>query len=71
MIVKVFILHNRCQLRGGENESTDLEVAVLHARGHMVEFLQVDNRAIAGWQAWRAGLQAEILQECVRTVPPL
>lgn len=58
MIVKVFILHNRYQLRGGEDESTDLEVALLHARGHMVDFLEVDNRAIAGRQAWRAGLQA-------------
>ncbi len=52
------MLHNRYQLRGGEDESTDLEVALLHARGHVVDFLEVDNRAIAGRQAWRAGLQA-------------
>lgn len=56
--MNILVLHNRYQLRGGEDESTDLEVALLRARGHMVDFLEVDNRAIAGRQAWRAGLQA-------------
>lgn len=54
----ILVLHNRYQLRGGEDESTDLEVALLRARGHLVELLEVDNRTIAGRQAWRAGLQA-------------
>jgi glycosyltransferase involved in cell wall biosynthesis len=54
----ILVLHDRYQLRGGEDESTDLEVALLRARGHVVELLEVDNRTIAGRQAWRAGLQA-------------
>jgi glycosyltransferase involved in cell wall biosynthesis len=54
----ILVLHNRYQLRGGEDESTDLEVALLRARGHVAELLEVDNRTIAGRQAWRAGLQA-------------
>ena len=56
--MNILVLHNRYQLRGGEDQSTDCEARVLRARGHVVELLETDNRAIAGWSVWRAGLQA-------------
>lgn len=56
--MKILVLHNRYQLRGGEDTSTDLEVALLRSQGHMVELFEVDNRAITGRQAWHVGLRA-------------
>lgn len=56
--MRILMLHNRYQFRGGEDASTDSEVALLRAQGHMVEFLEVDNRIITRGQAWHVGLRA-------------
>lgn len=53
--MNILVLHNRYQHRGGEDETTDLEVALLRGAGHGVGLLEADNRGIAGRHAWRAG----------------
>ncbi|MCS7293784.1 MAG: glycosyltransferase family 4 protein [Chloroflexota bacterium] len=66
--MRILMLHNRYQIRGGEDESTDLEVALLQARGQMVQLLEADNRAIPGRAAWRTGLRAVWSSRSFRTV---
>jgi len=43
---RILMLHNRYQIRGGEDESTDAEVAMLRERGHTVELVELDNKSI-------------------------
>ncbi len=45
---RVLMAHTRYQQRGGEDESTDMEVALLRERGHDVEEFFADNRTIEG-----------------------
>ncbi|HZF67022.1 MAG TPA: glycosyltransferase [Gemmatirosa sp.] len=52
--MRVLMAHSRYQQRGGEDESTDMEVALLRDRGHDVAELFADNRTIVG----RPGLRA-------------
>lgn len=42
------MLHNRYQVRGGEDESTDNEVALLRKKGHEVTLLEENNHSIIG-----------------------
>ena len=42
------MIHNRYRVRGGEDESTDAEVALLRSRGHEVRLLEAKNDAIEG-----------------------
>jgi glycosyltransferase involved in cell wall biosynthesis len=45
--MKILVAHNRYQQRGGEDESTSLEVALLKSRGHeVIEFVE-DNQRIS------------------------
>jgi glycosyltransferase involved in cell wall biosynthesis len=53
------MLHNRYLLRGGEDESTDMEVELLQKNGHDVHLLEIDNRDIN---------QSNILRTSVDTV---
>lgn len=46
--MKILMLHNRYQIRGGEDESTDLEISLLQDRGHTVELMEDFNDGIAG-----------------------
>lgn len=43
---RILMLHNRYQVRGGEEESTDAEVALLREHGHVVDLLELDNKGI-------------------------
>jgi len=44
--MKILMLHNRYLVPGGEDQSTEAEVALLREHGHQVEFLQEDNQRI-------------------------
>lgn len=43
---RVLMLHNRYDIRGGEDESTDCEFRLLRDRGHEIELLEADNAEI-------------------------
>lgn len=56
--MNILFLHNRYQFRGGEDESTDLEIAMLRERGHTVRVIEADNRSLNFQHTWLAGAQA-------------
>jgi glycosyltransferase involved in cell wall biosynthesis len=66
--VKILMVHNRYLERGGEDESTELEVALLRARGHeVVEYTEDNHRiptmnslALAGRTLWSAEAYRQI-----------
>jgi len=45
--MNILMLHNHYLVRGGEDESTDIEAALLRGHGHLVDLFTLDNRAIA------------------------
>lgn len=51
--MKVLIVHNRYQQRGGEDRVVDDEIGLLRHHGHQVETLIEDNRALDAVPAWR------------------
>jgi glycosyltransferase involved in cell wall biosynthesis len=56
--VKVLVLHNRYQQRGGEDVVVDAEVALLRAHGHDVELFLRENIRIDGMSQPRVALGA-------------
>jgi glycosyltransferase involved in cell wall biosynthesis len=56
--VKVLTIHNKYQIRGGEDESCDAESRLLVANGHEVSRLTFENDGITRLNASSAGLQA-------------
>jgi glycosyltransferase involved in cell wall biosynthesis len=71
--VKILLLHNRYQQRGGEDASVGALQQLLIARGHEVRFIEADNveidgsaaaaKAAASWvysRKWKARVAAEI-----------
>ncbi len=46
--MRVLVLHNRYQIRGGEDTAVDLECEMLRGAGFAVELLEANNDAIAG-----------------------
>src|SRR5258708_12837633 len=44
--MKILMLHNRYLVHGGEEQSTETDVAMLRENGHTVELLERDNREI-------------------------
>jgi glycosyltransferase involved in cell wall biosynthesis len=55
--MRVLMLHNRYVIRGGEDESTDMEVELLRASGCEVTLLELDNRSISGNNLLRTGVE--------------
>ena len=45
--MRIFVLHNRYRMAGGEDVAVAAEVALLRERGHEVTLVEVDNAAIA------------------------
>ena len=45
--MRILMLHNRYLIRGGEDESTDIEATLLRDHGHLVDLFEMDNRVIA------------------------
>jgi glycosyltransferase involved in cell wall biosynthesis len=56
--VKVLVLHNRYQQRGGEDAVVDAEVALLRAHGHEVELFMRENTQIDAMYRPRVALDA-------------
>jgi len=56
--MKILSIHNRYQLRGGEDESTEAEERLLESRGHEVRPLMFDNAVISGFGALCTGLSS-------------
>nr|BAL53468.1 glycosyl transferase family 1 [uncultured Chloroflexota bacterium]BAL55908.1 glycosyl transferase family 1 [uncultured Chloroflexota bacterium] len=56
--MKILMIHNRYLQRGGEDESTEAEIALLRRHGHQVDFLEVDNRVIESRSLVRTGIEA-------------
>jgi glycosyltransferase involved in cell wall biosynthesis len=66
--MRILTLHNRYRLRGGEDESTESEIALLVERGHDVRTLIVDNHELTDARAWKAGLTAAWSHRSYQTV---
>src|SRR5215207_8819587 len=49
--VRILVVHNRYQVRGGEDVAVDDEIAALRRAGIEVIARIVDNDAIGGWPA--------------------
>ena len=47
--MKVLVVHNYYQQRGGEDVVSEAEVALLRGAGHDVEFFTVHNKDITRW----------------------
>jgi glycosyltransferase involved in cell wall biosynthesis len=56
--MRILMLHNQYQVRGGEDESADLEVALLRQYGHDVDLITFDNKVITQWNLFAIGLKA-------------
>lgn len=54
--MRILMLHNRYLLRGGEDEVTDAEVALLRQHGCQVDLLELNNRAIARRNLLQTGI---------------
>jgi glycosyltransferase involved in cell wall biosynthesis len=56
--MKILSIHNRYVIRGGEDESRDLEVQTLREHGHHVVDYVMDNRAIPSEHSLAVGLSS-------------
>ncbi|MFB3917496.1 MAG: glycosyltransferase [Terriglobales bacterium] len=67
--MKVLLVHNSYQQRGGEETAVDSELSLLRGRGNQAELLQVSNDRIRGTRRVLAsGLRAVYSRPSVRTV---
>jgi glycosyltransferase involved in cell wall biosynthesis len=64
--VRILVVHNRYRFRGGEDESTEMEVALLRSRGHEVMEFFEDNQRIDRISAPRLALRTVWSQESYR-----
>ena len=51
--MRILIVHNYYQQRGGEDESTENEVRLLEKNGHTVQFYSRHNNEIQTFSLWR------------------
>jgi glycosyltransferase involved in cell wall biosynthesis len=69
--VKIAIVHNRYQQRGGEDQVVDAEAALLRAHGHeVIEWLE-DNRGIAQVPTWQVAVDTFWSRSAARRVERL
>lgn len=54
--MRILMLHNRYLIRGGEDEVTDSEIALLRQYGCQVDLLELDNQAIARNNLFQTGI---------------
>lgn len=57
-MMRILTLHNRYRQRGGEDESTESEIALLRQRGHEVLVCEEDNHSFGRQHLWQVGLGA-------------
>ena len=60
--MRILMLHNRYQQAGGEDASTDAEVALLRQAGHEVDLLEIHNDRIKTLSTWE---MVRLLQQTV------
>lgn len=56
--MRILMVHNRYRYRGGEDESTDLEVELLRSYGHEVDLWELDNQSLDAQNTLQTGLEA-------------
>jgi glycosyltransferase involved in cell wall biosynthesis len=66
--MRILMVHNRYQTRGGEDESADLEVALLRQFGVDVDLMLFDNKDIVGRNLLSVGLESVWSQTAFRRV---
>jgi len=66
--MKILMLHNRYLVPGGEDQSSEAEVALLREHGHEVEFLQEDNRRVEQLGKARTALRTVWSKESYRRI---
>jgi glycosyltransferase involved in cell wall biosynthesis len=54
--MKILMLHNRYLIRGGEDESTDIEASLVREHGHEVDLFEMDNRVISEQGLFSTGI---------------
>lgn len=55
--MRILMFHNRYLSRGGEDESTDMEVELLRSYGHEVDLVEMHNRSLAEQNLLRVGME--------------
>lgn len=55
--MRILIVHNRYQIRGGEEECYEAEVSLLRDRGHLVDTYEDNNERIATLSSSRVGIE--------------
>jgi glycosyltransferase involved in cell wall biosynthesis len=66
--MNILMLHNRYLVRGGEDESTDQEAALLRHYGHTVDLFEVNNTSVARQGLLKTGLDATWSREFYNAV---
>jgi len=66
--MKILMLHNRYLVPGGEDQSSEAEVALLREHGHEAEFLQEDNQRIEQLGNARTALRTVWSKESYRRI---
>lgn len=66
--MRILSVHNRYQIRGGEDESREAEERLLQEMGHAVEVYEEDNERVAALGATRTALRTVWSTEAYRTV---
>lgn len=66
--LRVLMIHDRYVTRGGEDESTDMEAALLREHGHVLDILEMDNRAIARRRLLQTSVNAVWSRSAYRAV---
>jgi glycosyltransferase involved in cell wall biosynthesis len=66
--MKILMVHNRYLIRGGEEESTSAEIALLRQHGHEVDFLEADNASLTNQSLLRTGVETIWSSRAYRSV---
>jgi glycosyltransferase involved in cell wall biosynthesis len=66
--MNILTIHNKYQIRGGEDESREAEDRILTEKGHTVKQLIFDNKVISPSNQWRVGLHASWNQASYRMI---
>lgn len=56
--MNILTIHNKYQMRGGEDESREAEDRLLTSKGHEIREFILDNKTISDTNNWKVGLRA-------------
>lgn len=66
--MRILTVHNKYQIRGGEDESREAEDRLLRSCGHEVKELLFDNSVISNQSKWGVGIRASWNEAAYRTL---